>query len=167
MLSAERHDTILSAREPRDVPAAVRSLSPLDPHYADAFSLVAPDAGRWSAEQWARALLDDVAGRTGQLLWRGLMGMRLGPRRGPDRIAGWAVGGTGAGWIRVEARSRSLTGHLVVVVEDDRVSLATFVRYDRGWGRAVWTPLSAVHRRVAPGFLGDGLAWLRELGATR
>jgi hypothetical protein len=58
--------------------------------------------------------------------------------------------------VRLEARSWFLTGHLAVRVDGQRVTLATFIGYDRvvaGW---VWGPLSRVHRRLAPGLLVSG-----------
>ncbi|MFJ6656054.1 hypothetical protein ACIQNG_06770 [Streptomyces sp. NPDC091377] len=46
-----------------------------------------------------------------------------------------------------------------------RLSLATFLHYDRRLpGRAIWTPLSAVHRRLAPGLLRGAEARVRLPG---
>jgi len=60
--------------------------------------------------------------------------------------------------IRLEAESWFVAGNLVVHASEGRVSLGTFLRYDRALARAVWTPLAAVHRRVAPGLLRDAEA---------
>ncbi|NRQ40333.1 hypothetical protein HII36_52205 [Nonomuraea sp. NN258] len=104
-------------------------------------------------ERWARAAFERVAGLQGQFIWRVLLGLRL-RRTGAD-VAGWRIAGRGDDWIRLEARSWMLAGYLVVQVEGDRVSLATGLRYDRWPASAIWTPLSAVHRRLAPGLLRD------------
>ena len=76
-------------------------------------------------------------------------------------MAGWRIGGRGDDWIRLEAGSWFLTGNLLVRTAGGRVSLGTFVRYDRRVGRGVWLPLSAVHRRLAPGLLRDAEARVR------
>lgn len=81
--------------------------------------------------------------------------MRLQRGRSSYTVAGWLIGGRGESWVRLEAASRFLTGNLLVHTGQHQVSLATLVRYDRPWGRWVWTPLSAVHRRLTPGLLRD------------
>lgn len=125
----------------------------VDPGYADAFTLTAgvPEA---SPEEWARAMFDEVAGRQGQFIWRRLLGLRL--HDAADRIAGWSVAHSDAHCVRLEARSWFLTGHLVVRVDGERVTLATFIGYDRRVAGWVWGPLSRVHRRLAPGLLVSG-----------
>lgn len=137
-----------------NLPEHVRALSSLpDAGYADLFTLSTDvDA---TPEQWARAMFGDVPSAVEQLIWRGLLGMRLSRGRSPDTIAGWQIAERGEDWVRLEAGSWFLTGNLVVRATKDGMSLATFVRYDRTLGRLVWPPLSAVHRRLAPGLLRD------------
>lgn len=138
-------------REP--VPAEIRALSTMTgPVYADAFTMSAGVPGR-SPEEWARALFEDVGGRGAQVIWRVFLGLRL--TASPDRVAGWRIADRGDTWVRLEARSWFLTGHLVVQADDDHVTLATFVRYDRPLASRVWRPLSGCHRRLAPGLLRD------------
>jgi hypothetical protein len=159
--------SVSSAVGPRDVPEAVRSLSTMrDPDYADLFTLATAGAHEWTAERWARALFEDVAGLQGQFIWRVLLGMRLGWRRTPDRVAGWKIADRGDGWIRLEADSRIMTGHLVVRVGDDRASLATFIRYRRPLAARIWTPLSRKHRQLAPGLLREALERLQDSKAA-
>jgi hypothetical protein len=112
-------------------------------------------------QQWARAMFGDVPNPAELLIWRGLLGLRLSRGRSPDTVAGWRIGRFGDDWIRLEAASWFLTGNLVVLARDGRVSLATFLRYDRPLGRVVWPPLSAVHRRLAPGLLDTAVARIR------
>lgn len=133
------------------VPEEIRTLSTMvDPGYVDLFTMAGGVPGR-SPEQWARAMFEVVAGREAQLLWRAVLGLRL--RAGPDRVAGWEIADRGDDWVRLEARSWFLTGHLVVRSDDEHVSLATFVRYDRPVASRVWRPLSTLHRHLAPGLL--------------
>ncbi|MFK0259000.1 hypothetical protein [Streptomyces sp. NPDC090445] len=135
------------------VPEEIRALSTMaDPGYVDVFTLVGGVPGR-SPEQWAKALFEDAAGRAGQFVWRVLLGLRL--RASAHRVAGWEVAGRGADWIRLEARSWFLTGHLVVQADDEHVSLATFIRYDRPVASLIWPPLARKHRQLAPDLLRD------------
>jgi hypothetical protein len=141
----------------QNVPACVRALSSLpDADYADMFTLsTAADA---TPEQWARAMFGDVPDAGERFIWRGLLGLRLSRGRSPETVAGWRIADRGENSVRLEAGSWFLTGNLVVRAADGRVSLATFVRYDRILGRLVWPPLSAIHRRLTPGVLRDAAA---------
>ncbi|MFE3450476.1 hypothetical protein ACFXJ8_16235 [Nonomuraea sp. NPDC059194] len=157
------NESALSVFQQHDIPSKILALSTLaDPDYGDLFTLVTSAASAGSPEQWARAAFENVAGRQGQFIWRVLLGLRL--EQQPSRVAGWKIADRGDNWIRLEARSWMLTGHLLVVVDDDRVSLGTFVNYDRPVAALVWTPLSAVHRQLAPGLLRDTYGVLRRLG---
>ena len=142
----------------RPVPDEILALSTMtDPSYVDVFTLAEGLPGR-SAEQWARAMFEDVGGRGAQFIWRVLLGMRL--RAAPDRVAGWQIADRGEDWIRIEANSWFLTGHLVVQADDEHVSLATFIRYDRPLAAVIWRPLSTQHRRLSPGLLREAYAAL-------
>ncbi|MBG0827841.1 hypothetical protein HS041_08695 [Planomonospora sp. ID67723] len=139
------------------VPESVRALSSLpDIDYADRFTL-STDADA-PPERWARAMFGDVPSAAELLIWRGLLGLRLSPGRSPATVAGWRIGARGDDWIRLEAASWFLTGNLLVQTAEGRVSLATFLHYDRRLGRGVWPPLAVVHRRLAPGLLRDAAA---------
>lgn len=145
-----------------NLPESVRALSSLsDIDYADHFTL-STDADA-TPEQWARAMFGDVPSVAEQLIWRGLLGLRLARGRSPDTVAGWQIGERGEDWIRLEAASWFLTGNLLVQTADGRVSLGTFLRYDRRLGHSVWPPLSAVHRRLVPGLLRDAAARIAQL----
>src|SRR5262249_24831950 len=96
---------------------------------------------------------EDVAGRRGQLLWRGVLGLRLRSRPSTERVGGWRIAARGEDWIRLEASSWFLTAHLVIRRDDRHLSTGTFIRYDRPIAALVWGPVSAVHRRLMPGLL--------------
>ena len=137
---------------PHDVPGSLRALSSVpDAQYADVFTL-ATDVEA-TPEQWARAMFGDAPDAGELFIWRGLLGLRITRRASPDTVAGWRIGARGEHWIRLEAESWFLSGNLVVRSAGGRLSLATFVRYDRAVGRVVWPPLSAVHRHLVPGVL--------------
>jgi hypothetical protein len=149
-----------SAVGTQNIPESVRALSSLpDIDYADRFTL-STDADA-TPEQWARAIFGNVPSVGERLIWRGLLGIRLSRGRSPATVAGWRIAERGENWIRLEAASWFLTGNLLVQATDGRVSLGTFLRYDRRLGHAVWPPLSAIHRRLVPGLLHDAAARIR------
>ncbi len=146
------------AVEQRQATEEMRNRSSItDPDYLDLFVLIG-DLPIRSPEQWARALFEEVAGRTGQFVWRVLLGLRLSRRGSGARVAGWIVGVSNDRWVRLEASGRWLTGNLLVGVTDCEVSMATFVRYHGRWGTWLWRTLSKVHRHEAPGLLRDAAA---------
>ncbi|MGS2617838.1 hypothetical protein ACVCAH_25440 [Micromonospora sp. LZ34] len=148
---------LASAVGAHNIPESVRALSSLpDIDYADQFTLCT-DADA-TPEQWARAMFGDVPSVAELLIWRGLLGLRLTRGRSPATVAGWQIGDRGDDWIRLEAASCFLAGNLLVQTAGGRVSLATFLHYDRRLGHGVWPPLSAIHRRLVPGLLRDAAA---------
>jgi hypothetical protein len=139
---------------PQNIPAGVRALGSLPTiDYADLFTL--RTLAEATPERWARAMFGNVPSPAERLIWRGLLGLRLARGRSPDTVGGWRIGGRGADWIRLETASAALSCNLVVQTGDGRVSLATFLHYDRRLGRALWRALSAIHRRLVPGVLRD------------
>lgn len=135
-----------------EIPEPDRSASSLpDADYADAFSIVTDVVA--SPEQWARAMFGDIPSAAERFIWRGLLGIRLSRGSSPHTVGGWRIAEQSERWIRLEAASWFLSANLVVRTSDGRVSLATLVRYERGVGRIVWPPLSAVHRLLIPGVL--------------
>lgn len=149
----------------RNVPEAIRSLSTFAPaDYVDLFT-VGTGAARGAPEEWARAGVEEAAGRAGQFVWRVILGLRLERRPSPDHVAGWKIAERGEDWIRLEAASWHMTAHIVVQVDDDRLSIATFIRYDNPIAALVWPPLSNVHRRAMPGLLRRAVR-IREKAGT-
>jgi hypothetical protein len=148
---SKERDAVPAVRQQWPVPKEIRALSTMaDPDYVDLFTMAGGIPGR-SPEQWARAMFEDVLGRDAQFVWRVLMGLRL--KAAPERVARWKIADRGDNWVRLEASSWFLTNHLVVRADDEQVSLATFIRYDRPVASRVWPPMSTKHRQYAPGLL--------------
>ena len=145
----------VSGRREHVIPAAIRSLDPMSSHYVDLFSISVSRADEASPEQWARAAMEGSPALGRFLAWRVLCGLRLAtePDGTPGFVAGWKIVDGSEDWIRMEAAAPHMTANIVFRVEPDRVWFATFLRYHNLLGRLVWTPVSAVHRRVAPDFL--------------
>jgi hypothetical protein len=137
-----------------EVPEAVRALTTLaDPDYVDLFTVTTTMATHRSAEQWARAVLEQapLSRRNARVLWR-LMGLRLGPRDSPDHVQGWKIAARGDNWIRVETASWYVTAQAVCLVEETQVSISLSLRYDRPRpvGALVWARVSGPHQRAVP-----------------
>ena len=146
----------------RNVPEAIRSLSTLaKPDYVDLFTVATVAAADRSPEQWARAAIEDAGGLAGQFIWRVVLGLRLERRPSLDHVGGWKIGDRDDNWVRLEAASWFLTAQIVVQVDPEQVSVATFIRYDRPMAAVIWPPLSIGHRQAMPGLLR--LAREREL----
>jgi hypothetical protein len=152
--SAGRVDRVVGVENFPDPALRLSSLGCVD--YGDWFSLETDVLA--SPEEWARAMFGNLPNATELFIWRGLLGFRLRRERSRDRVAGWAITSRSTTSIRLEAESWFVAGNLVVHASEGRVSLGTFLRYDRALARAVWTPLAAVHRRVAPSLLRDAEA---------
>jgi hypothetical protein len=83
------------------------------------------------------------------LVQRGVLGLRLKLRPSPDHLLGWQIAARSESWMRIEAASWFMTGHVVMHVDEGRLSFASFIRYDRWLAALVWPPVSLIHRQVA------------------
>jgi hypothetical protein len=145
---------MLSVIQQRTIPEAIRALGGMDrPDYIDVFTVTTNGAAEATPEQWFRTALEDVAGRGGQFIWRGVLGLRLKSQPSTERVAGWKIADRGEDWIRLEASSWFMTAHLVTRLDDGQLSAGTFIRYDHPIAPLIWVPASAVHRRLMPGLL--------------
>ncbi len=141
------------------VPDAIRSGDEIDaPDYASAFEVTLANADAYSAEQCARRAFE---GAPRALRWFVLMGwttvlrLRLGPRTSTDYVLGWKLaaatpGGPEPGRVTLEVHSSLITARKVVEVERSRVTVTTFVRYERRLGRRIWSALAPVHHLTEP-----------------
>jgi hypothetical protein len=130
--------------------------------YASAFEVSGARLDARSAEQWARAAFEDAPAvlRSSVLIgWRYVLGLRLGPRRAPAHVLGWAIVRKATDSIVLEARSPLLTARKIVRIESSRVVMTTFVRYERRAGGVVWAAVAPVHHRTEP--------WLLAHAASR
>lgn len=68
-------------------------------------------------------------------------------------MSGWDIAERGDDWMRLEVESWLWTNHIVVEADDEHVSLATFIRYDRPSASRIRLPMSRKHRQEAPRLL--------------
>ena len=136
-----------------DVAADVFRALP-DADYTDCFLASSPEF--FTAEAWARAAFEPVAGQAvaaQQRVWRGVLQLRFGPLGSPDHIAGWTILENDPGRLVLGATSWHLEGRLVFESGPDTGQVTTLVRFRNPAGRAVWSPVGALHRRAVPGIL--------------
>jgi hypothetical protein len=147
-----RGDTVPTVLWQRNVPEAIRSRDTLtSPDYADIFTATTSPATGRSSEQWARAVLE--GGPVPLRLFvpfaqRLLLGLRLEPRPSSDYLLGWRIADRGDSWLRIEAASWFLTAHIIIQLDGEQLSFATFVSYDRRLAALVWPPVSIIRRQV-------------------
>ncbi len=148
----DRRAATSTVRWGREVPEAIRSLGALaNANYADIVTATIDETPA-EPEQVIHATLNGLP--RGLLFFipfvqRAFLGLRLKLRPSPDRLLGWKISGRGENWIRIEAASWFLTGHVVIHVDQGRISFASFIRYDRRLAAFVWPPVSLIHRQVA------------------
>ena len=135
------------------------------PDYADCFSVTAPGATGRTPEAWARIAIEGASPFGRFLTWRVLCGLRLDPRPSPENLAGWRIAERGGNTIALAARSWFMSARIVVQVDEDRLSLATFVRYDHPVARLVWPAVAPIHRRAVPSLLRAAVRSRRPLSA--
>jgi hypothetical protein len=148
----DRRAATSTVRWRREVPEAIRSLGALaNTDYADIVTATI-DGTPAEPEQVIHATLKSMPRGLLFLIpfvQRVFLGLRLKLRPSPDRLLGWKISGRDENWIRIEAASWFLTGHVVMHVDEGRISFASFIRYDRRLAAFVWPPVSLIHRRVA------------------
>jgi hypothetical protein len=148
----DRRAAISTVRWGREVPEEIRSLGAhANSDYADIVTATI-DAAPAEPEQVVHAVLNGVPRGLRffiTFVQRVFLGLRLQLRPSPDRLLGWKIADRGDNWMRIEAASWFLTAHVVMHVDKERISFASFIRYDRSPAAFVWPPVSLIHRQVA------------------
>jgi len=147
----------------REVPEAIRALGALtDADYADIVTATV-DETPTDPGQVVHATLDSLPRWLPLFIasvQRVFLGLRLQLRPSPDHLLGWKIADRDENWIRIEAASWFLTGHVVMHVDKGQVSCASFIRYDRRLAAFVWPPVSLIHRQVALALVRRGIRGL-------
>jgi hypothetical protein len=120
--------------------------------YADEFEVV-PTEQR-AAEQWARATLEHGP-RALQLFvvfgWRAFLRLRLGPNNSEDHVAGWPIVLRTPRVVVLEVESGALgQARLTFRTGPSVVRASSNVSFERRGGRALWSVVGLLHRRILP-----------------
>jgi hypothetical protein len=131
------------------VPADARALSTLAQiDYEDAFLVDTAAARERTAEQWARAVLEDapLARRTTLLSGWSAIGLKVGGAQCGRSVLGWPIRRSAPDHVLLAAESRiGMPGQLLFQRRGDKLLFATFVQQGNQVARAVWAGVEPVH----------------------
>jgi hypothetical protein len=134
------------------VPPDARAVTTLTRiYYEDAFALETATAQERTAEQWARAVLEDAPAAFRRALRRTwfALGLELGPVRTEGFVFGWEVRAATQDVAVLAVRSRmGFRAELVFKREQHTLVLASFVQDENRIARAATTAVAPVHRRA-------------------
>jgi hypothetical protein len=142
------------------VPPEARERSTLDQiDYADAF--VVETTGDHTAEEWARAVLEDAPAATRASLKSGWtsLGLKLDHRNSEPNVLGWRIRRNTEDHLLLEAGGwLGLSGELLFERRDGELHFSTFVRQRHVAARGLWAAIEPTHVRVVRGLLEDAAA---------
>jgi hypothetical protein len=127
------------------------------PDYSDAFAVPTDRTDTRTPEQWARAVLESAPRPVRWFLlvgWRGVLGLRLGPRSSSEHVLGWRIVETSPEAVRLELRSALMTAHLILRVAGSTAVLITNVHYIQRLAHPLWAAAGLIHRQMIPYLLG-------------
>jgi SnoaL-like protein len=131
------------------LPPVARALSTLPRvDYSDAFLVEFGATQNWSAEQWARAVLDDapVAIRTNLLLGWSAIGLKPATR---GSVLGWEIRVSTPDFVLLGRDSLiGMPGELLFKREPEALLFATFVHHANRIARKVWAAVEPTHVRI-------------------
>jgi Protein of unknown function (DUF2867) len=125
--------------------------------YRDRFEVSIPGADRRTAEQWMRAVFEDAPRPVRWFLllgWRGVLGLRLGPRPSPDHILGWWIAEMSPEEVHLELYSALMKAQLTLHVSSSTAVWSTDVSYTKPLARPLWAAVGVIHRQIVPSLLG-------------
>ena len=143
-----------------EVPQGARAISRLARiDYADAFAVDVGRARERTAEEWARAFLEDAprtVQRTLQSGWSAI-GLRLGGAPSDRSVLGWEIRRGTPDFVLLGADSRiGMPGELLFKRRQRTLLFATFVQQDNQVARAVWARVEPVHVPIVRRLLEQG-----------
>jgi Protein of unknown function (DUF2867) len=127
------------------------------PDYRDMFEVPIPSTDTRTAEQWLRAVFEDAPRPVRWFLllgWRGVLGLRLGPRPSPDHILGWRIASREPDEVRLELHSALMNVQLALHLSSSTAVWSTHVYYTQPLARPLWAAVGVIHRQMVPYLLG-------------
>jgi hypothetical protein len=134
------------------------------PDYRDAFEVPTLSMDTRTPEQWAHAVFESAPRPVRWFLllgWRGVLGLRLGPRPSSDHVLGWRIASTEPDAVHLELRSAFMTAQLILRVASSTAVLTTNVYYTRRLARPLWAAVGLIHRHMIPYLLGRAASFPR------
>lgn len=120
--------------------------------YEDAFLLNIDPGDRWTAEQWARSILEGAPTeiRRGlRVVWM-MLGLRLESPTSPvPSVLGWRIHRRTPEMVLLGADSRfGMSGQLLIMIDGQSLIFATFAQQTNPLLRAIWTGVTPRHLRM-------------------
>ena len=148
------------------VPAVARARCTLrHVDYEDAFAVELGSAHVRTAEQWARAILEDAPPAMRNGLRRGwlALGLKLDATPSERSVLGWEVRRSTPDYVLLGADSRiGMPAELLVTRQKRAVRIATFLEHQSSAARAMWATFERAHRRIVPRVLVQAQGLDRE-----
>lgn len=155
MPTPERRTPVEPAVSQISLPNDARVLSTLSRiDYRDAFRV--NSSAELSAEQWARAALEDAspAVRARLLLGWTALGLRLGAPWSEQRVLGWKIEHSTPSHLLLTARSwLGLRGQLLFHREPHGLLFATFIQQSNPAARTLWAAITTTHQHTVRSLL--------------
>jgi hypothetical protein len=131
------------------VPMEARALSTLSRiDYEDAFLVDVGPVSQRTAEQWARAVVEEAPASVQRTLQSGWVALGIELRGGaPDcSVLGWPIRHSTPEVVVLGTRSPiGLEGELLFKRHEHRLLFATFIQHDRDAGRGAWATIEPMH----------------------
>jgi hypothetical protein len=158
-LSSRREpDRVRPVALPHDV-RALSTLARVD--YVDACLADASALPERTAEQWARAMLEDAPSDTRRalrLVWTSL-GLKLGSTGNERLVLGWELRRSTPDVALVGADSLlGMRGEVLLKRQSDSLLVATFIQLQNPVARAVWARVAPGHRQTVRNLLEEAAA---------
>jgi hypothetical protein len=147
------------------VPAAARALCTLSHiDYEDAFLIENCAAQERTAEQWARAILEDapIAVKVKLLLGWSAIGLKPALSASRRSVLSWEIRENTPDYVLLDRSSViGMPGELLFKRQRDALLFATFVLHDNPIARAVWAATEPRHVPIVRGLLEQAIRRLR------
>ena len=133
----------------------VRELSTLPRiDYADAFLVDTSAHPEWTAERWAKAVLEEAPAATRAQLLSGWLALGLKPAESGPSILDWAVRSSPPDAVLLGRDSRiGMPAELLFTLRPEGLLFGTFVHHRTPATRAVWATVIGTHVRTVLGLL--------------
>lgn len=136
------------------VPPQARALCTLARiDYEDAFVVHRGGAPRRTAEQWARAAVEDVPASVAEMLQSGwsALGLKLGGAPPERSVLGWRIRRSTPEFVLLGADSRlAMAGELLFQRQPQTLLFCTFLQQDDQTARDMWARIEPAHVRIVP-----------------
>ena len=120
-----------------------------NPDFECAYQVAVTAEDNRSSEQWARAAWEGAPAPIRWFMlagWRFVLGLRLGPRGSENHILGWRIVERRPDETVCQLNSGFLSAYNTFWLADGQLVWSTFVTYERPIARAIWPPVSILHR---------------------